>query len=192
MEYMELVETETDGDERKRLMANYNMLSTAKTTITSVSSTLYSTSGIGVTLLLLGFCFAYVRKDNKMSKVGGETSEADKEKSEGTLRDCARCLSTSCSRVVDRRFMRRTKVAAIDVGCLLSAVSPVTTFSRLSRRVGGGAHRASEGSWSSWTSSTSWSSQRLQRWPALAPTHGRSKSPSGLTGLLLVPARTRR
>ena len=60
MEYMELVETETDGDERKRLMANYNMLSTAKTTITSVSSTLYSTSGIGVTLLLLGFCFAYV------------------------------------------------------------------------------------------------------------------------------------
>ena len=55
-------------------------------------------------------------------------------------------------------FMRRTKVAAIDVGCLLSAVSPVTTFSRLSRRVGGGAHRASEGSWSSWTSSTSWTS----------------------------------
>ena len=53
MEYMELVETEIDGDERKRLMANYNMLSTAKTTITSVSSTLYSTSGIGVTLLLL-------------------------------------------------------------------------------------------------------------------------------------------
>ena len=84
MEYMELVETEIDGDVRKRLMANYNMLSTAKTTITSVSSTLYSTSGIGVTLLLLGFCFAYVRKDNKMSKVGGETSEADKEKSEGT------------------------------------------------------------------------------------------------------------
>ena len=71
-------------EDRKRLMANYNMLSTAKTTITSVSSTLYSTSGIGVTLLLLGFCFAYVRKDNKMSKVGGETSEADKEKSEGT------------------------------------------------------------------------------------------------------------
>ena len=31
-------------------------------------------------------------------------------------------------------------------------------FSRLSRRVGGGAHRASEDSWSSWTSSTSWSS----------------------------------
>ena len=31
-------------------------------------------------------------------------------------------------------------------------------FPRLSRRVGGGAHRASEGSWSSWTSSTSWSS----------------------------------
>ena len=30
----------------------------------------------------------------------------------GLLRDCARCLSTSCSRVVDRRFMRRTKVAA--------------------------------------------------------------------------------
>ena len=84
MEYMEIVETEIDGDVRKRLMANYNMLSTAKTTITSVSSTLYSTSGIGVTLLLLGFCFAYVRKDNKMSKVGGETSEADKEKSEGT------------------------------------------------------------------------------------------------------------
>ena len=54
MEYMELVETEIDGDVRKRLMANYNMLSTAKTTITSVSSTLYSTSGIGVTLLLLG------------------------------------------------------------------------------------------------------------------------------------------
>ena len=47
MEYMELVETETDGDERKRLMANYNMLSTAKTTITAVSSNLYSTSGIG-------------------------------------------------------------------------------------------------------------------------------------------------
>ena len=46
----------------------------------------------------------------------------------GLLRDCARCLSTSCSRVVDRRFMRRTKAAAIDVGCLLSAVSPVTTF----------------------------------------------------------------
>ena len=39
-------------------MANYNMLSTAKTTITAVSSNLYSTSGIGVTLLLLGFCFA--------------------------------------------------------------------------------------------------------------------------------------
>ena len=55
-------------------------------------------------------------------------------------------------------FMRRTKVAAIDVGCLLSAVSPVTTFLRLSRRVGGGAHRASEDSWSSWTSSTSWTS----------------------------------
>ena len=30
----------------------------------------------------------------------------------GLLRDCARCLSTSCSRVVDRRFMWRTKVAA--------------------------------------------------------------------------------
>ena len=66
------------------LMANYNMLSTAKTTITAVSSNLYSTSGIGVTLLLLGFCFAYVRKDNKMSKVGGETSDADKEKGEGS------------------------------------------------------------------------------------------------------------
>ena len=67
-------------------MANYNMymLSTAKTTITAVSTNLYSTSGIGVTLLLLGFCFAYVRKDNKMSKVGGETSEAEKEKSEAT------------------------------------------------------------------------------------------------------------
>ena len=76
MEYMDLVEAETDGDERKRLMANYNMLSTAKTTITAVSTNLYSSSGIGVTLLLLGFCFAYVRKDNKMSKVGGETSEA--------------------------------------------------------------------------------------------------------------------
>ena len=76
----------------------------------------------------------------------------------GLLRDCARCLSTSCSRVVDRRFMRRTKVAAIDVGCLLSAVSPVTTFLRLSERVGGGAHRASEGSWSSRTSCLSWSS----------------------------------
>ena len=63
------------------------------------------------------------------------------------LRDCARCLSTSCSRVVDRRFRRRTKVAAIDVGCLLSAVSPVTTFLRLSGRVAGGAHRASEGAW---------------------------------------------
>ena len=61
-----------------------------------------------------------------------------------------------------------------------------TTFSRLSRRVGGGAHRASEGSWSSETSSTSWSSWKLQRWSALAPTHGRSKSPLGLTGLLLV------
>ena len=84
MEYMELVEAERDGDERKRLMANYNMLSTAKTTITAVSTNMYSSSGIGVTLLLLGFCFAYVRKDNKLSKVGGETSEADKEKSEGT------------------------------------------------------------------------------------------------------------
>ena len=84
MEYMDLVEAETDGDERKRLMANYNMLSTAKTTITAVSTNLYSSSGIGVTLLLLGFCFAYVRKDNKMSKVGGETSEADKEKGEGS------------------------------------------------------------------------------------------------------------
>ena len=62
MEYMDLVEAETDGDERKRLMANYNMLSTAKTTITAVSSNLYSSSGIGVTLLLLGFCFAYVGK----------------------------------------------------------------------------------------------------------------------------------
>ena len=31
----------------------------------------------------------------------------------GLLRDCARCLSTLCSGVVDRRFMRRTKVAAI-------------------------------------------------------------------------------
>ena len=70
MEYMELVEAERDGDERKRLMANYNMLSTAKTTITAVSTNMYSSSGIGVTLLLLGFCFAYVRKDNKLSKVG--------------------------------------------------------------------------------------------------------------------------
>ena len=48
MEYMELVEAERDGDERKRLIpANYNMLSTAKTTITAVSTNLYSTSGIG-------------------------------------------------------------------------------------------------------------------------------------------------
>ena len=77
MEYMELVETESDVDERKRLMANYNMLSTAKTTIAAVSTNLYTTSGIGVTLLLLGFCFAYVRKDGKMSKVGGETSDTD-------------------------------------------------------------------------------------------------------------------
>ena len=81
MEYMELVETEIDGDVRKRLMTNYNMLSTAKTTITAVSSNLYSTSGIGVTLLLLGFCFAYVRKDNKLSKVGGETSVLESESS---------------------------------------------------------------------------------------------------------------
>ena len=65
-------------------------------------------------------------------------------------------------------------------------------FLRLSGRVAGGAHRASEGSWSSWNSRSSWRSWRLQRWPALAPTHGRSKSPLGLTGLLLVPARTRR
>ena len=64
-----LVETESDVDERKRLMANYNMLSTAKTTLAAVSTNLYTTSGIGVTLLLLGFCFAYVRKDGKMSKV---------------------------------------------------------------------------------------------------------------------------
>ena len=84
MEYMELVETESDVDERKRLMANYNMLSTAKTTIAAVSTNLYTTSGIGVTLLLLGFCFAYVRKDGKMSKVGGETSDTDKDKGEGT------------------------------------------------------------------------------------------------------------
>ena len=77
MEYMELVESELDSDDRKRLMANYNMLSTAKTTIAAVSTNLYTTSGIGVTLLLLGFCFAYVRKDGKMSKVGGETSDTD-------------------------------------------------------------------------------------------------------------------
>jgi len=44
------------------------------------------------------------------------------------------------------------KLQRADVGCLLSAVSPVTTFSRLLERVGGGAHRASEGSWSSRTS----------------------------------------
>ena len=66
--------------------------------------------------------------------------------------------------------------------CLLFPVSPVTNFLRLSGRVAGGAHRASEGSWSSWNSRSSWSSWRLQRWPALAPTHGRSKSPLGLTG----------
>ena len=84
MEHMELVETESDADERKRLMANYNMLATAKTTIAAVSTNLYTTSGIGVTLLLLGFCFAYVRKDGKMSKVGGETSDTDKDKGEGT------------------------------------------------------------------------------------------------------------
>ena len=54
MEYMEIVETESDADERKRLMANYNMLATAKTTIAAVSTNLYTTSGIGVTLLLLG------------------------------------------------------------------------------------------------------------------------------------------
>ena len=59
MEYMELVEDPGNSPEdRKRLMANYNMLSTAKTTITAVSTNLYSNSGIGVTLLLLGFCFA--------------------------------------------------------------------------------------------------------------------------------------
>ena len=82
--------------------------------------------------------------------------------------------------------MRRTKAAAIRRPLSTSAVSSVTTFSRLSRRARGGAHRASEGSWSSETSSTSWSSWKLQRWSALAPTHGRSKSPLGLTGLLLV------
>ena len=32
----------------------------------------------------VGFCFAYVRKDGKMSKVGGETSDTDKDKGEGT------------------------------------------------------------------------------------------------------------
>ena len=83
-------------------------------------------------------------------------------------------------------LMRRTKAAAIRRPLSISAVSSVTTFSRLSRRARGGAHRASEGSWSSETSSTSWSSWKLQRWSALAPTHGRSKSPLGLTGLLLV------
>ena len=43
----------TDSDERKRLMANYNMLSTAKTTIAAVSTNLYSTSGTGVTVLVI-------------------------------------------------------------------------------------------------------------------------------------------
>ena len=102
------------------------------------------------------------------------------------LRGCARCLSTPCSRVVDRRFNAAGESCSDPASAVYLDCVARYYFSRLSRRVGGGAHRASEESWSSETSSTSWSSWKLQRWPALAPTHGRSKSPLGLTGLLLV------